>query len=661
MLVFLAGYPQAGAAHVTRESIQVRKIWGNGYHNAFTSLLYFDKHFYCSFRQGSGHVGGDDGVVQIIRSKDRVNWESIAVLQKDGYDLRDPKLSVTPDGRIMVIIGGSVYENRNLVSRLPHVSFSNRSGTSFSHPQPVSVDSRIKTETDWLWRVTWHGKTGYGVIYRLPRKISLVKTTDGINYELVKDFEEVHQDPNETTVRFAPDGEMFMMVRRRTGKGLWGRSLPPYQDWNWTDTGIDFGGPDFEIIRDGLFIAGTRVYEKPVYTGIYLADKKGKFRKIFRLPSGGDNSYPGFVVAKDRIYMSYYSSHEGNSSVYLAEIPISVIDEALSPPPVIESGMIWDQAPHNAFTDLARFKGKFYCVFREGGSHVSGNDGSVRVLASDTGKEWASVALVREEGIDLRDPKLSVNPDGRLMIMCGGSKYEGKAVREWHTRVLFSENGADWTPPMRITGVPSNNWAFGITWKSDTGFIAPRICRTDPQTGQVDQTGTQIRVYKTSDGLNYEPVSEDIAANNFECGKGCGETSIRFRDDGSMVILARLPGKGKFLFGVPPYVREFTTVDIDHGMGGQVFLPLENGYWLIGTREYANERPGNRAGTATVLLVADDNGIYKRVAELPSGGDTAYPGMLKYNGELWMSYYSSHEGKSAVYISRIPLAGLQPR
>jgi len=36
----------------------------------------------------------------------------------------------------------------------------------------------------------------------------------------------------------------------------------------------------------------------------------------------------------------------------------------------IEVKKIWDRAPHNAFTDLIRYKSYFYCTFREGMSHV---------------------------------------------------------------------------------------------------------------------------------------------------------------------------------------------------------------------------------------------------------------------------------------------------
>jgi hypothetical protein len=40
---------------------------------------------------------------------------------------------------------------------------------------------------------------------------------------------------------------------------------------------------------------------------------------------------------------------------------------------------------------------------------------------------------------------------------------------------------------------------------------------------------------------------------------------------------------------------------------------------------------------------------------LPSGGDTSYPGLVWREDQLRMSYYSSHEGKSAIYLARIEL------
>src|SRR5437016_1559133 len=93
-------------------------------------------------------------------------------------------------------------------------------------------------------------------------------------------------------------------------------------------------------------------------------------------------------------------------------------------PELVSVTKIWDRGPHNAFTDLIRWRGKWYCTFREADGHVGG-DGKLRVLESTDGKTWEPVGLVQEEGIDLRDPKLSVTPDDRLMIVGGGSVYKG--------------------------------------------------------------------------------------------------------------------------------------------------------------------------------------------------------------------------------------------
>src|SRR5688500_6575869 len=116
-------------------------------------------------------------------------------------------------------------------------------------------------------------------------------------------------------------------------------------------------------------------------------------------------------------------------------------------PQLVSVQKIWDRAPHNAFTDLVRWRDRWYCAFREGDGHVGG-DGKLRVLTSANGAAWEAVALVAEEGIDLRDPKLSETPDGRLMMVAGGSVYRGgKTLLGMQPRVTFSKDGRDWTPP----------------------------------------------------------------------------------------------------------------------------------------------------------------------------------------------------------------------
>ncbi len=296
-------------------------------YSAFTDLLYFKNYYYCSFRVGSSHVGGEDGKIRILRSKDGTNWETFAYLQKEGIDLRDPKLSITPEGRIMVIIGGSVYDGKTLLDKQPHVSFSNKKGKNFSDPVPVHVTYNTGEMKSWIWRVLWKDGIGYGMDYQSHKKdqwdLYLTKTNDGKSFEKVSKLE-VDGLPNEATIRFSDDNEMYVLIRRE-GKdrmGLIGKSHAPYTNWNYTKLNFQLGGPNFLFLTDSKLVIGTRNYVGDRKTYLYVTDLNGKVEKTIELPSGGDTSYPGLLIHDDLLWVSYYSSHEGNSRIYLSKIPM---------------------------------------------------------------------------------------------------------------------------------------------------------------------------------------------------------------------------------------------------------------------------------------------------------------------------------------------------
>ena len=316
----------------------IRKIWDNGQHCAFTSLVKYQDKYYCSFREGETHIfdkkGNAEGKVRILVSDDGDTWRSVLLVGKKGIDFRDPKLSITPDGRLMVIMGGSVYKNKVLKERIPHVCFSS-DGQSFSSPIPVSIDKQVKNGLDWIWRVTWHKGVGYAVNYSMTgeneAEICLLKTLDGVQYDLVTKLS-VPDFPNETTVRFTPDERMLMMVRCDSGDklGYWGVSEPPYKDWQMNQMEIRVGGPDFIVTDNHVIIAGSRSYYVPsdVKMVLLTGNDKGKFHEWGVLPSGGDTSYPSFLIEGDELWVSYYSSHEtNNASIYLAKIPLNLFME----------------------------------------------------------------------------------------------------------------------------------------------------------------------------------------------------------------------------------------------------------------------------------------------------------------------------------------------
>jgi hypothetical protein len=327
-LIILASESFSQISDPNNAIISVERIWDRAGHNAFTDLIFFNGKFFCSFREGSHHVYGLNGTIRIISSKDGMNWQSVALLQEAGIDLRDPKLSVTPDGRIMVNIGGSYYQDTALMKMEPKVTFSDQTGDHFSVPQNVFIDSQVRTDKDWLWRVTWHKQIGYGVIYQSindESKTHLLKTDDGITYSLVTTFALTGR-PNETTLRMLADGRMLALVRRegenRSGKV--GVSQPPFQQWFWSELSIPLGGPNFIQLPNGELICATREYlpEKKTATSLFKLTENGEVKPVLTLPSGGDTSYPGLLIHNDMLFVSYYSSHEDKTAIYLAKIRI---------------------------------------------------------------------------------------------------------------------------------------------------------------------------------------------------------------------------------------------------------------------------------------------------------------------------------------------------
>jgi hypothetical protein len=69
-------------------------------------------------------------------------------------------------------------------------------------------------------------------------------------------------------------------------------------------------------------LCATREYlpDFTEHTIIVKVSPEGKTTKLLTLPSGGDCSYPGFLLKDDILFVSYYSSHEEKTAIYLAKI-----------------------------------------------------------------------------------------------------------------------------------------------------------------------------------------------------------------------------------------------------------------------------------------------------------------------------------------------------
>jgi hypothetical protein len=226
---------------------------------------------------------------------------------------------VMPDKRLMVL-GGAQQVRDGKRRTGTFVSYSH-DGTTWTQPRIVVPMGR------WLWRVTWNGDTAYGVDYGAPDNnefSSLRATHDGTNYETVaaKMLERGGRS-TEARIRFDSSGTAYCLHRRddSPNTAYLGIAKSPYTDWSWHDLGVRLGGPNLVQIPSGQWIAGGRLYDKRVRTELLAIDMESKkMTSILELPSGGDTSYPGMVWHDGHLWVSYYSSHEGKTNIYLAKV-----------------------------------------------------------------------------------------------------------------------------------------------------------------------------------------------------------------------------------------------------------------------------------------------------------------------------------------------------
>ncbi|RUL83114.1 exo-alpha-sialidase [Tautonia sociabilis] len=304
--------------------IEARRIWDEAPHCAFTDLIRFDGRWLCTFREGQRHVS-PDGAIRVIASEDGERWEPIARLTSASADLRDPKLCTSPDGRLMLTAAAALHDPGD-GGRHQTLAWFSQDGASWDGPHPIG------RRGDWLWRVSWHDGTPYSVGYsteadRPARVARLYRGADGRAdaFEAIVDPLFEAGEPSEATLRFLPDGQALCLLRRDGAEpsAQLGQAEPPYLNWTWTDLGVRVGGPNLIRLPDGRLIAVVRLYDGGPRTAVCRLDPgAGTLTELLALPSGGDTSYAGLAWHAEQLWISYYSSHEGRTAIYLARVAL---------------------------------------------------------------------------------------------------------------------------------------------------------------------------------------------------------------------------------------------------------------------------------------------------------------------------------------------------
>ncbi len=134
------------------ELFAIDRVFADGYHNAFTDLVFWKDNYYLGFRTAQHHSMPPNGDVVVYRSEDLDVWELCGRFDTGGDD-RDPKLIASED-RLGVVFGtwiprwgdGTRTIRNAETDLISHVAIS-RDGITWGTPR------QIYGLNYWMWRI----------------------------------------------------------------------------------------------------------------------------------------------------------------------------------------------------------------------------------------------------------------------------------------------------------------------------------------------------------------------------------------------------------------------------------------------------------------------------------------------------------------------------
>ncbi len=299
----------------------VRRIYSDGWHNAFTDFQLFKGRYYVCFRNGLSHVS-PEGKAVVIASDDLATWKRAGVPVNTAGDDRDPHMVAAAD-RLFVYAGSVTRPDPGLTGNdVVRVIRTNcvysEDGETWSDPVKVYRDGY------WLWGVGRVDDQFYGLAYGnepeardgQPTELHLVQSGDGLDWKLVS---VVTKNGSEATFRVAPDGTMRVAIRGGDeNRFTMATAMPPYTDWHLVDAGDSIPAPRLVEVDGREYVIGRQHLRDPAdrarivdrRTSIWRLEADGVVH-VLDLPSGGDTSYVGAVQQEDgALLLSYYSQHE---------------------------------------------------------------------------------------------------------------------------------------------------------------------------------------------------------------------------------------------------------------------------------------------------------------------------------------------------------------
>jgi len=337
----LSGLQAADKPTVVVENI--RRVFHNGEHNAFTDLIRWRGKFWLTFRSSpDGHGVNPNAAIIVLNSDDAKTWKEAHRFSVPNRDTRDPHF-LDFKGKLFIYAGcwhaGTKEkpvkkEETEMNHHFGYAAFT-ADGTSWEGPRQLEG-----TYGHYIWRVASYGGKAYLCARRkfghtesgdrdMPggRQSAMLESEDGLRWRYVSNFQD--KSGNETAFMFDRDGQVTALSRKTSTTSDLSRSRPPYEKWTRQEIPQFIGGPLIASWGERVLVGGRQSKPAGPRTVLYWLHND-QLVPFAELPSDGDNSYPGFVALDaKRGLISWYSTHEKDAqgkpitAIYLADLVIT--------------------------------------------------------------------------------------------------------------------------------------------------------------------------------------------------------------------------------------------------------------------------------------------------------------------------------------------------
>lgn len=299
---------------------------------------------------------------------------------------------------------------------------------------------------------------------------------------------------------------------------------------------------------------------------------------------------------------------------------------------------VWNRPKHNAFTDMCLFKDQLFISFREATDHM-GIDGGVRIISCDFSGKVINTTLIKIHNCDLRDPKLTITPDGKL-LMTAYSRCYSKHGKWRYSRSLcwFSLDGLSWSGSHWFA--EKNWWVWRIRWQQGQAYGLA-----------YNRAQQQLNLYAGNPLRTFECINPNVMSLATHGLGYPNESDLCFMQNGDLYAVVRRDADSftaQIGHAKAPY-RRWRWFDLGEYIGAPVILAKDQKNVFVCGRAWLNKR----FKTALWNLNLETKKL-QLIDVLPSGGDCSYAGMVQHDGQLYVSYYSSHiDNQSHIYLAQL--------